>query len=296
MTLRPGDFVQDVQVANRGGAGRVHLGESADVLRARIAPRTIDMIYVDPPFFTQREWIGRAGRFSDRWAFDAAAARRQQQAPSLVRSVLEAATGDDRNLLSYLFAMHELLSAAWSRLRGTGSLWLHCDDSASAHLRLVLDLVFGAARYWGAVTWKRSNGHNTVGRRFARVHDSIIVYARTGAALARLRPATGLLRECPGARCEIDGMPGFRVQGYLEDRLASTSRERVGYPTQKPVTLLSRLIETATLGGDTVLDPCCGSGSTLVAASRLGRAAIGIDRSPDAVALAISRLQVAEAA
>lgn len=254
------------------------------------------MIYMDPPFFTQKDWIGPAGRFSDRWSFDAAARERLDRAPALVRDTLGGLAGAASPRLAYLLAMHELVAASWSRLRTTGSLWLHCDDTASAYLRLVLDLVFGAHRFWGQIFWRRT-GHTTVRRGFERVLDTIIVYVRTGAALSRAeRPSAGLLAEVPGPLLEIDGVRGRRVQGALDERLASTSKERIGYPTQKPVNLIARLIDTATRSGDLVVDPCCGSGSTLVAAARLGRVAIGIDQSPYAVALACTRLDLPEVA
>jgi len=257
---------------------------------ASVQARSVDMVYMDPPFFTQREWRGTAGAFSDRWSFDDLAAKRLTSLPDTHASCLRALTAGQPDLLAYLLAMRLMIASARRTLRPTGTLWLHCDDTASAYLRILLDMVFGAARFWGVVTWHRSAGANTTTRGWARVHDSIIVYMRTGAALARL---SGPAKSLSGAHLyrEVDGVTGPHLSAILNDRIGSASDERLGYPTQKPIRLLSRLIEAATLPGDLVLDPCCGSGTTLVAACNLGRRAIGIDRSADAIATTRLRIQ-----
>ena len=86
-----------------------------------------------------------------------------------------------------------------------------------------------------------------------------------------------------------DGVDGRRLDVFFDDRLGRSSTERTGYPTQKPVALLSRMIAIASMPGDTVLDACCGSGTTLLAADNMGRKAIGVDRSADAIRVARSR-------
>lgn len=257
----------------------LHTGAAAEIIPQVIAPRSIDMIYVDPPYFTQADWTGPAGSFSDRWRWDGAAQTRHDMltgARPARAKLIRAITTGNKALEAYLLAMHEMIAACHRALRPHASFWLQCDDHAAAHLRLICDLVFGAHRLWGISIWKRSSG-SELQNGFSRCHDTILTYARTGAALTRLLP--------PG-KTEMDGCPGTRADRFFDDKLASTSRERAGYPTQKPTSLLRRIIALGSREGDTILDPCCGSGTTLVAARELGRSAIGIDQSADAIALA----------
>lgn len=252
-------------------------GDGAPTIRRALRPRSIDMVYLDPPYYTQEDWTGPAGSFSDRWRWDDAAARRLDDAGSAADWLVLAACGD-RSLLAYLLAMRELVAACHWALKGHGSLWLQCDVNASAALRLMLDSIFGPARYWGDVIWHRHVAHNMNVRCYPNVFDTVFVYARSGATVARLSRPAG-----QGHDCEMDGVRGRRIAGWTDRRLSTTSRERVGYPTQKPIDLLRDLISWGSLPGDHILDPCCGSGTTIVAALDLGRRATGIDQSADAV-------------
>lgn len=274
---------------------QVFQGEGAQVLRSAVAPRSVDMVYADPPSFTQQEWTGTAGTFTDRWTWDEAAVKRWtvlRAADPLSATLLEASAFGDREMLSYLAFAEELVRAVHRCLKPTGTFWLHCDDAVGAHLRLVCELVFGPQRYWGEVIWKRTSSHNNA-NTWGCVHDVISIYARSGAALERLAPrgrhpffAVGRQRQ---GWCEIDGVRAPRLWGWPEDQLNQAAKERLGYPTQKPLSLLRPLIETATRPGDLVVDPCCGSGTTLEAAWQLDRKAIGIDISAEAVALSQTR-------
>jgi len=269
----------------------VHQGHGHAVLRGELRPRSVDMIYADPPFFTQTDWVGEAGSFSDRWKWDAAAEALWQRITIGLpddAAMLEVIASNRKPLLAYLLAMHQLVTAARSRLKPTGTFWLHCDDTASAYLRILCDLAFGPGRYWGTILWRRASGQSTQKNALARVLDYIHVYVRTGAALQRLAHRQDALVSQQDW-CEIDGVRGHVLAGFLDERLTSGATERVGYPTQKPAALLRTLIAAGSLPGDLVVDPCCGSGTTLVAARELGRDAIGIDISPDAVALARRR-------
>lgn len=253
---------------------RIITGDAASVLRQRLVAGSIDLVYLDPPFGTQKDWTGTAGRFSDRFAWDRTARRRAaklRQARPRWAPLFDALPIGDRDR-AYLVFLAELLLELRRVMRSAASLWLHCDDTMGAYIRCVLDAVLGPENFIGTVFWKRTTSHSMESRAYGRVHDSIHVYGRAG---RRLEAIDGVLLR----------------QGFSETRLNSTSGERVGYPTQKPVPLLEEIVQAATRPGDTVLDPTCGSGTTLVAALRLGRRPIGIDRSADACRIAATRLR-----
>lgn len=260
-------------------------GDAVAVLKAM--PRgSIDQVYLDPPFGTQVDWVGKAGRFSDRFVWDDAScslwAAMAVKHPAFA-SVLEACPIEPRDR-AYLVRMVLLFDELRGVLHPAGSLWLHCDDTMGAYLRLALDAVFGADNAIGGLIWKRTNSHNHRTKGFGRIHDSIFVYGRSRVSRWRLWRTKHRF---------IDGDPcseGVRVTGYSEIQLNTTSRERVGYPTQKPVGLLEEIVAAGSLPGGVVLDPTCGSGTTLVAAQRLGRQGIGIDQSEDACRVARQRL------
>ena len=262
------------------------LGSAAAVL-ASLPASFVDMTYIDPPFGNRQVWSGKAGKFDDRWRpTDVSRAgwealERHNPIGAKLMSLI-ARTDHDRGYLGF---MAGLILAGRRALKPTGSLWLHFDDTLGAPLRLLAEAVFGLTSCLGLIIWKRTGAHSHSSRCFGRVHDTIAVYARTRATAWRLH------------RCEpsdlVYGDPArrtLRVDGFAEERLTATSRERVGYPTQKPIALLSRFISAATLPGDLVLDPTCGSGTTLVAATRLDRRSLGIDASADAIACARSRI------
>jgi site-specific DNA-methyltransferase (adenine-specific) len=254
---------------------------------ALLPPASVDMVYSDPPFGNQQRWTSAAGSFDDHWSptreTEAGWAMLSALNPNGARLMSAIATGPVAR--GYLGFMAGLLTSVRRVMRPTASLWLHCDDTFSAELRLLGQTVFGFRQHYGFVVWRRTGAHTST-KGFGRVHDDILVFGRSPAARLRM------------ARCArqdfVHGDPlgEFLVDGLLEDRLSSGSAERVQYPTQKPVALLERLIAAATLPGALVLDPTCGSGTTLVAALNLGRSAVGIDRSEDALSAARRRLNI----
>lgn len=266
-------------------------GEAAMIMRDTLAAMSIDMVYSDPPFGNRQEWIGEAGSFSDNWKTSDTSERGWA---SLIRhnppgaTMLRAGCADDTDA-AYLGVIAGIVLGAHRVLRKTGTLWLHFDDTMGAHLRILCDVVFGIDTALGTIIWRRT-GAKSSGRSFGRVHDTIAVYARSRAARWRLH-RIGSSELIGGDPCSRH-FP-VRAGGYIDGtNLNSASRERVGYPTQKPVALLQQLIRAATLPGDAVLDPTCGSGTTLVAAHSLGRRSIGIDISQDAITTARKRLTV----
>ncbi|MGD9689948.1 MAG: site-specific DNA-methyltransferase [Phycisphaerales bacterium] len=233
---------------------RVERGDWLDLART-LAPGSVDLLYADPPFNTGLTRVGRAGRYAD--GFDSPAAHVQW--------------------------LRERLVATLPALRPTASVLMHVDWRSSHHVRLLLDDLLGADRFVNHLIWSYGLGGSSA-RRFARKHDDIFFYCvdpeaywfeppRVPATSARLR---GQLKKST----DVLDIPSIN----------NMARERAGYPTQKPLALLERLVRACCPPSGLVLDPCCGSGTTLVAAARLQRRALGFDASAEAVALSRSRL------
>lgn len=266
-------------------------GNAIEVLASRPA-KSIDMIYSDPPFNTGQVWKGKAGSFDDRWkrsdATDAGWSALKRHSPEGA-NLMKAASAGHASLRAYLGMMASLLLECRRSLKLTGTIWLHFDDTAGAHLRLLLEVVFGLENQLGTLIWKRSSGVMTT-KGFPKTYDTIAVCARSMAARYRLWRI--------GKMCACPMHPESLIQFHdiVDERyraLGPTENERVGYPTQKPVDLIASFIELATLPGDVVCDPTMGSGTTVVACERTNRSAIGIDMSADAVAVARDRLKKA---
>ena len=252
----------------------------------------VRLIYLDPPFATGATFaadlpIGE---------------RRPGRATLRLPAYRDVWAGGMAGYLSYMFG---LLVALRTVLADDGWLCVHCDHRTSAHLRLILDELFGPDAFRNEIIWSYGLGNGTSRRGFPRKHDTLLLYARSESA--RFTPIRGAVSSAMANKyrhIRADGTRFMRSYGREYDlkggkpvgsvweipSVAPTSAERTGYPTQKPLALLERLISATTAPGDTVLDPCCGSGTTLLAAARLGRTAVGIDSSPLAVATARSRL------
>lgn len=262
-------------------------GRAAEVLSG-LEAASVDMVYSDPPFGNEKVWTAAAGSFDDRWTWneEASCGWAALRSHNPRGADLVALIADDENARSYLGVMAGILVGVRHVLKPTGSLWLHADDTFTAELRILGDAVFGVRQHFGVVIWKRTSAHGNSSKAFGRVHDSIACFGRSSAAKWRLA-------RCKSPMVYGDPCEGIRVDDVITDvRLNSRAAERVQYPTQKPVALIERFVEAATLPGDTVLDPTCGSGTTLVAALGLGRRAIGIDASADAIAVATKRLDL----
>lgn len=226
---------------------------------ADLEAESIDLLYLDPPFMTQQRQSDQGGAFDDRW--------------------------EDRD--AYLQWMRRRLEATLRAMRPTGSILLHCDWRMCHHLRLLLDGLLGEAHFVNHLIWRYGLGGSSP-RRFARKHDDILFYAIDPARYwfePPMVPATSrrMAGELKKATDVLD-VPSINNQ----------ARERVGWPTQKPLALLEILVGACCPPGGAVLDPCCGSGTTLIAAQRLVRHAIGIDKSAEALALAKRRLVESE--
>jgi site-specific DNA-methyltransferase (adenine-specific) len=236
--------------------GVVHQEDNLAVL-ARLPAGCIDLVYLDPPFNTGRTHTARGADGEER-------------------------SFDDRwqgGLATFLDWMRPRLRELHRVLKPTGSLYLHCDDHASHYLWLELDGIFGVRHYSESITWRRAHAHNE-GGSFGRIHDTLLMRTRSRRYTwnpqrhADGEPLTNLWRDIPP--------------------LNARDKERVGYPTQKPLALMERIVRVSSNVGDVLLDPFAGSGTSLVAAERLGRRWIGIERSEAACRVIAERLARAQ--
>ncbi len=186
-------------------------------------------------------------------------------------------------MASYIGWMRARLVATLPALAPAANVLLHCDWRACHHLRVLLDEVLGPAGFVNHLIWSYGLGGSSP-RRFPRKHDDILFYS--------LDPA-GCWFDAPRIPARSRRLAGRtkKMTDVLEiPSINNMARERTGYPTQKPLALLEVLVGACCPPGGMVLDPCCGSGTTLVAAARLGRRATGFDASAEAVKVTRSRL------
>ncbi len=234
-------------------SNRVYCADCLSVLEV-LPPDLVHLAYLDPPFNTGRRQAASGGEYRDSW----------------------------RTLDAYLEFMRRRIKAVHRVLAPSGSILLHCDWHYSHHLRLLLDEIFGPHRFQNHLVWAYGLGGSSP-RRFARKHDDILFYAKSEEYYFNppLVPATS-----------------NRMKGKLKKAgdvlhvpaINNMALERTGYPTQKPLALLTLLVKACCPPDGLVLDPFCGSGTTLVAAATTGRSVLGIDVSPAAVRIAQRRL------
>lgn len=267
----------------------VHHGDALQMLVNREWEGTVDLAYVDPPFFTQKQLSGRSRHtgavhtFDDRW----------------------------NDLCAYTKWMQTLVEGVSNALKPAGAIFVHCDWRTAHHIRLILDDVFGVDNFRNEIIWsyrKWTNSRSSL----QRTHQTVLYYSKSPSHeptvprvayspttnldqiwQSRTRPQNGVAQYLMDHDGAVSGGPkGGVPMGDVWDipYLNPKAKERVGYPTQKPLALLERIVSLASPVTGLVLDPCCGSGTTLVAAKLLGRHWIGIDSSAKAVALAHERL------
>ncbi len=268
----------------------VILGDCLENLK-NMKSNSIDMIYLDPPFFTQRTQKGimknteKTLEFSDSW----------------------------KSINEYLDYIKVRLIEMKRVLKNTGSIFLHCDKIASHYLRVLLDEVFGFTNFQSEIIWSYKRWSNSK-KGLLNSHQNIYFYSKSKnfkfntiytdySATTNIDQILQQRKRDENGKCiykrneegkivldnEKKGVPLSDV--WEIPFLNPKAKERVGYPTQKPILLLERIIEISTDEDDIVLDPFCGSGTTLVASKLLNRKFIGIDMSKDAIEITNSRLE-----
>lgn len=261
-------------------------------LLAEMPADCVDLIYLDPPFFSNRFyeviWGDEAEvrSFEDRW---------------------------EGGINVYINWMRERVIHMHRVLKPTGSIYLHCDSHANHHLRLMLDAVFGAPRFQNEIVWCYEIGSRSK-KRWGRKHDTLLFYSK-GKNFVFNADAVMVPRKLGShmrAGHDEDGREyqekthsksGVVYRYYLDEgaiapdwwtgiqQLNWEAAERLGYPTQKPEALLERVLLASSNRGDVVLDPFCGCGTAVAVAHRLERQWIGMDISPTAVGIMQRRLE-----
>jgi len=258
------------------------LGDNLEILKT-IDSDTIDLIYLDPPFFSNRNYEviwgdeGEVRSFQDRWS---------------------------GGMSHYIDWLKERVEQMHRILKPTGSIFLHCDWHANAYIRvMILDKVFGENNFRNEIIWSYQRW--TAGKSaFQKTHDNIFFYSKTKTNIFNVLTEEYSEKSAHKAKRFTKIEEGKLVQNYTEDTvreksmrdvweisiLNSQAKERIGYPTQKPEALLKRIIECASNEGDIVLDPFVGGGTTIAVADRLNRKWIGIDQSVQAIKVTELRL------
>lgn len=303
----------------------LYYGDNLEILRKYIPDETIDLIYLDPPFNSNATYnvlfkepsgelsTAQLQAFSDTWHWDLSAEATFKQVvegplPQVARmlSALREFIGSN-DMMAYLTMMTPRLVELHRVLKPTGSLYLHCDPTASHYLKIVMDTIFGAANCVNEIIWhyrKWPSGRYT----FQRNHDVILFYSRSGVRerifnQLYMDRAPSTLRRFGNARI-VSGYDegGHRVPSQMADDESVGVRMddvwEIGrvppikqlFPTEKPTALLERIIEASSKAGDTVLDPFCGCGTSILAATKLNRQWIGIDITHLAISLIKHRL------
>lgn len=344
-----------------------YFGDNLHILREYIPDESVDLIYLDPPFNSnanynllfkspdKSRWSdAQITTFDDTWSWGDVAEEAFERViavpgkPADVLTSLRLILGDN-DMLAYLTMMTARLVELRRVLKPTGSLYLHCDPTASHYLKVVLDGVFGPGRFQNEIVWQRNTGKSLMKRRLPNTHDLILAYRQSEQSTwnedavfspydpdnlnaktaqkychtdedgrrysldnllnpnknrpnldyeflgvrrvwrwtkARMQAAyeAGLIHQSapgkvPRLKRFLDEMKGLPLNDVWTDILPlnSQAQERLGYPTQKPLALMERIISMSSSPGDVVLDPFCGCGTTLHAAHALGRQWIGID-------------------
>lgn len=285
-------------------------GDNLDVMQG-MDSETVDLIATDPPFKKGRDFhavptsITAGARFQDRWKWDKDThldwidqIQDDQPAAWAVIDWSRMTYGDDMG--AFLCFMAVRLMEMKRLLKPTGSIYLQCDPTASHYLKTLLDAIFGKKNFLNEIIWSYRTGG--AGKKwFARKHDVIFLYARNeGKHTFHVQKEKSYCSSTPPGFKEIDTFQDKDGRWYTMARMRDvwdinaigrSSKERTGYPTQKPIDLYSRIVEASSNKGDMVLDPFCGCATTLVAAENLGREWVGIDLWEDASNVVVDRMK-----
>ena len=307
----------------------LYYGDNLDILRRYIKDESVDLIYLDPPFKSNQDYnvlfkerngtqsSAQIKAFEDTWHWDRKAedtyAEIVEKLPKKLADLVMALRGflGENDMMAYLVMMAIRLHELHRVLKPTGSIYLHCDPTASHYLKLIIDAVFGGKNFRNEIIWYYTAPTNTR-TNFPKKHDTLFRYTKTGTwtfnfrdvsipyseeTIARtLRGAgdTGLyLDKDPETKHRKRLKAGGKIpeDWWIIPRLQGNAKERLGYPTQKPEGLLERIIKVSSNEGDIVLDPFCGCGTTVTVAEKLKRRWIGIDITHLAVSLMKHRLK-----
>ena len=342
-------------------------GDNLDIMRG-MNSASVDLIYLDPPFNSNRDYAAPIGSeaagaaFKDTWTLDdvdeAWHGEIADRDPTLYAIIDAAGLAHGKGMKSYLIMMALRLLEMKRLLKDKGSLYLHCDPTASHYLKTLLDSIFGPGNFRSEVVWRRSRAKGLAFKGYPNSADNLLYYSASDSYTwnrsflphdpayvkkfyRHVEPGTGrrytldnlanpntdrpnltyeflgvtrvwrwtqermqkayndglVVQTRPGAipryKRYLDEMPGTPVDTIWDDirGIQPHAKERTGYPTQKPLALLERIINASSNKGQVILDPFCGCATACVAAEKLGRQWVGIDLSPKAADLVKLRLR-----
>lgn len=290
----------------------LYYGDCLEVI-SKWDDESVDLIYLDPPFNskanynilfgTQRNGGDKNGfaqltAFTDTWEWDENAAKRVDLIKSAIAHPAHRAIcaiseiyPDGSGMFSYLSYMAQRLAEAHRILKSTGTIYLHCDPTASHYLKIIMDQVFGSRNFRNEIVWCYT-GPSRAAKFFPRKHDYLLFYTKSDKWVFNAKSV-----RVPYVKLETGKTSGiFRKARTLSEKgkvpeswwtkfspVGRIEKERLGYPTQKPLALLKRIVLASSNEGDLVLDPFCGCGTTIEAAHLLKRKWIGIDISAYAI-------------
>ena len=253
---------------------RLIWGDNLHVMR-QLPSESIDLIYIDPPFFSGRQYNVIFGDQNE------------------VRSFNDIWEG---GMPGYLVWLNARLYEMKRLLKKTGSIYVHCDWHASHYIKVEMDKIFGYENFLNEIVWHYDYGARSK-KYFGRKHDCIFWYKKTDNyffnSQAVLVPYESKMTQWRYTRGRQAGKPmpqGKIPSDVWEIKINAMSKERIGYPTQKPEALIERIIKASTKEGDVVADFFCGGGTTPAVAQRLGRRWIACDQSRVAIAVTANRL------
>ena len=273
-------------------------------------PNSVDLIYLDPPFKSNRDYnqifhsddvdVGDSQYrvFEDIWRWDSAAEERLEKMKNYTHNSCDVMRGMEKivprtEVLSYLTYMAERLEQCHRLLKDSGSIYLHCDPSASHYLKVLMDAIFaGRGGFRNEIVWCYAGG-GVPKKDYPRKHDIILRYSKGNNYTFNVErkaygehAKTGRRATDLGGTRSVEYHPdGTPVNDWWVDikPIINWSKERLDYPTQKPEALLDRIIRASSNEGDIVLDPFCGCGTTIEVARKLNRRFVGIDISSFAI-------------
>lgn len=293
----------------------IFTGDNLPVLRGMDSD-SIDLIYLDPPFNSKHDYsapIGTnkgevAAHFTDTWTLDDIKEEWWAEIIDInlalyktldAVSTIESGIGGESSDKAYLVYMATRLIEMHRILKPTGSIYLHCDATMSHSLKLVMDCIFGKKNFRNEIIWAYKSG-GASRKQFSKKHDTILFYGKTKETIFNVQKEKSYNRDFKPYRFkgvrEFQDERGWYTTVNMKDvwkidMVGRTAKERTGYPTQKPLQLLRRIVKASSNEGDVVLDPFCGCATTCVAAHDEKREWIGIDLSPAAYKLVKSRLK-----
>ena len=275
----------------------------------------VDLIYLDPPFNSKRIYSAPVGSkaagasFKDMWTWEDVNKAYLEilagEYPGLVDFIEAIGVIHSEAMMSYLTYMTQRIIEMHRVLKDTGSLYLHCDPTASHYLKIVLDEIFGKNNFRNEIVWCYKRPSAPKQKQLPRLHDTIFWYSKSKewvfnkenirvpyaqSSIDRAGYAANVSKMTDGGIVELTEGEKLPEDWWDIPMLKGNSKEATGYPTQKPLALLKRIILASSNKGDIVLDPFCGCATTCVAAQQLERKWIGIDVEKQAVNILVERL------